>query len=208
VRLIKLFGLAALAALASMAFMSVSSAMAETTVLCDEHVELGCPTGHAIENTHVDSTNTDNPLLKTSFGNVKCTGSHLLAQALTLASPLVLHVELFSFTGCKEQTFGTNCTVSSTALGLLLLLKTALNLGELQAHGTEVLVECTSIGLHCIYGGLPTVHAEGDSATHTLGLVTANEAVLTSTGGGFCPSSSKWTAHYSIGLPDPGYITN
>jgi hypothetical protein len=207
VRLIKMFGLAALAAVAAMAFVGASSAMAnEETALCDEHTSLTCGAGHVVTG-HIEAKAT-HALLKTSFGNVLCTGSHLLANALGLAKPQVSHVELFSFTGCKELTFNTGCTVTTVKLGLLLLLKTALNLGTLESHDNEVLVSCTSIGLHCIYGGLPVVHAEGTTATTMLPKITATEAVLTSTGGGFCPASSKWTATYSITLPDLLYILN
>jgi hypothetical protein len=189
-----------------MATVGASPAVARETALCNQHVALNCPEGHVITG-HLEAKAT-HILLKTSLGNILCTGGHFLSNALGLANPQVTHLELLSLTGCKETTFSTGCTVSTVKLGLWLLLKTALNLGTLEFHDTESLLSCSSIGLHCIYGGLPTFHAEGTTPVAMLGAVRASETVLTSTGGGFCPATSKLTATYSITLPDLLYITS
>lgn len=213
VRLIKMFGLAALAAVAAMAFMGASSASATSTVLCKENV-LNCPaaqqyTGH-IEGLAV------NPKLTTSLGTVECEHSVILGDALGLSGlhetggthvwlPQVTHIKEkkdISFTG-NCHVGATPCDIETQKTGLLLLLKTGVNVGTLESHDNEVLVNC-GIVIHCVYGGLISTNALGSTAT-TLGEVHANTTVQ-ALSGLLCPAQATWNALYKIVLPHVLYI--
>jgi hypothetical protein len=209
VRLIKMFGLAAIAAIAAMAFMGVSTASATSTVLCSEHPfdsEAGslkpCPTDKKLEHVHVEGK-AGLTLLKGEGGisvHIICHSSTILGTALLLGSPLVGHVSVLSFNECLD------CTVTvNDQVGLLKLLKTALNLGTVEAEGFAVSVDC---GIECEYGGTVTagLHAEGSTSSSDLGEISANAAELKKKGGFFCPTTSLWTSNYQIQLPDPVYI--
>lgn len=203
-RFTKMLGLAAVMAMI-VAAVGVSSASAGNTALCDEHVELACPAGHVITG-HIEGT-ANEALLLTSLLNVECNNSALLGNALGLASPQVTHVESFTFSECVRTDNGKACEATATALGTLLTLKTGLNLGTVEAHGTNVLVKCGTF-LHCVYGGLPKLHATG-SEGGSLGVIETTEStVLTKISGFLCPSTSSWDAEYVIALPDEGYITS
>ncbi len=207
-----MFGLAAIAAVAAMAFVGASSATAQTTVLCDQDINLACAAGHALTGpVHIEAL-AENPQLLTSFGNVHCEHSIILGSTNnTLASPLAGTVTSLSFTGCLELTFNTSCTATQVSGGTSLLLKTAANLGTLESHGSQVNVTCSKIGLNCTYGGLPVLHVQGSQLLAgeptDLAIATAN-TTLTKTGGTFCPSTSTWEAEYEVLLPDPLFITN
>lgn len=129
----------------------------------------------------------------------------MLASALALGSPEVWHIESLILTGCKDESFNTPCTVTTVALGLLLLLRTSLNVGTLERHGTEVLYSCPSLVFHCIVSGLPKIDAEGTTSTQMLPMLdTLNTSVTLS--GPFCPATAHWKAKYEIVLPDLLYI--
>jgi hypothetical protein len=203
-KLVRMFGLAVIAATASMAFIGASSAMAEfPTVLCGEHPP-GLETCKTPITGHVEGLST-HALLSASGITIKCTHSKILGEALGLAAAgvrMIGHVSELTFTGCSG---GTVTVIDKT--GLLLLLKTALNLGDVEAHGFEVLVE--SFGLHCVYGGVAKLHAEGSTAT-ALAKITASGAILKEQGAHlvFCPETSKWTATYTVQLPHKIFIAS
>jgi hypothetical protein len=195
-RLIKMFGLAVIAAIASMAFIGASSAMANgSTVLCN-NTSLPCDN---IYTGHVEGLSTHAELK--AGATILCTHSKVLGEALGLANPLVIHVSELTFTGCN----GTVNVIDKT--GLILALKTAPNLATGTAHGFEVLAE--RFGVHCVYGGVATgAHGLG-SVGSGLASIVANEVELEKLAGGFfCSGTSKWTATYSILLPDPIYISS
>jgi hypothetical protein len=196
-KLIKMFGLAVIAALASMALVGASSASAESTVLCEEpeHTECSNPfTGH------IEGLSTD-ALLSASFVHIECEHSVILGEALGLANPQVTHVTKLDFLNCEP------CEpVVEDETGLIETLKTGLNLGTVKGSGFKVFVDC---GIECYYGGtVEGAHAKG-SEGGSLGVITANEVELERLSGSsiFCPSVSKWTATYSIVLPDELYIS-
>jgi hypothetical protein len=198
-----MLGLAAVAAVAAMAFVGASSAVAGSTALCATH-EDPCTTPYT---GHIEGL-AENPELLSTLANVKCEHSVILGNALGLVEngPQVTHLELLDFTGDCLTELKEKCTVTAVKLGLLLLLRTALNKGELEAHDTEVNVHCGLV-INCTYGGLPVTKEVEGSVSGGLGTITAKEVVLTKTGGLLCPKTSKWDAKYTIVLPDPVYIT-
>lgn len=200
-----MFGLAAVAAVAAMAFIGASSASATSTVLCSENV-LVCPAAKKIEHATVTGLST-NALLLTNVANVKCTHSVISGTVLLLASPLVGHISLIDFTGCTESIFGSKCTVTTNNAGLLNLLKTAPNTGTLSAEGAEALVNCSTIGLHCVYGNPTTsLSVKGSEGTGLASITATGVALPKLKGGLFCPETSFWDATYTVTTPDPVYI--
>jgi len=205
VRLMKMFGLAALAAVAAMAFVGVTSASATNTVLCKAN-ELTCEATNKIEHATVTGLSTNATLLS-SLATVLCDHSIVSGKVLLLANPLVGHIEKITFTICEEDTFGTECTVTTNNAGLLKLLKTGANAGSLTAEGAEALVSCPEIGLHCNYGNPTTSLAVAGSQGTALAVITATKVKLPEIGNKFfCPNESFWDATYTVTTPDPVYI--
>jgi hypothetical protein len=199
-----MFGLTTIAAVAAMAFVGASSASATNTALCTAN-ELVCATGN-VYTGHVEALSLS-PVLLSSVGNVECEHSVILGNALGLANPLVIHLELIDFTGNCHLGI-TGCTVVTKALGLLLLLKTGHNVAtkSLESHGNNVLVNCAGV-LHCVYGGLFSVTALGyNDATEELAIVHTEKVSLPKVSGLLCPEEGTWDALYKILLPHKIYI--
>lgn len=179
------------------ASLGVSSAAATSTALCTVHTE-PCPAGN-IYTGHVEGLATHVEILD-DVENIICTHSVFLGNALGLANPLVIHLELLDFSGCKN-TNGFTCTITTVTLGLLLLLRDELNEGELQEHGTEFRVACTDF-FKCIFGGLPTLDAKGGKPAK----ITASAAalgIIKSEGFITCPKTATLHGVYDIILPSP-----
>jgi hypothetical protein len=198
-----MFGLAALAAVAAMAFIGVSSASATLdTQICSvpDTAKLKCIT--AAEKIHGVAKE---PLLHSSLVNVKCEESLVKALLLELGKPQVAHIEALTWTGCKTHG-GTNCTVTTNLLGLLLILKLKLDDAHVESHGTTVTVKCGEL-INCSYGNLPVLLALSTTET-AAATVHANAIVTRDTAhsGGFCPSSSTWLALYESLAGEKRYI--
>lgn len=201
-RLIKLLGLSTVAALAAMAFVGASSASAGPTALCSVHFD-PCPPGYE-QVGHFEALAVDVSVL-TQAGTVLCAHSNLLGYALNLGNPLVIHLTYLDFLNC---TLGGNpCEITTLETGLALLLRVALNTGNLQLHNTSFLVVCA--GLHCIYGGLPTLQALGHNyEANQLATIHANQVPLERLGGLFCMEGAQLDALYIVLLPHPVYIVS
>lgn len=208
-RLIKMFGLTAIAAVAAMAFIGASSASATSTALCTSDASLVCAAGN-VYTGHIEGLAV-NPELLSSITNVTCEHSVILGNALGLVTggSQVTHLELIDFTGNCKTSSGTACTVTTTALGLVDLLKTAPNLGTATSLNSKVKVVC-GFFINCTFGGTPELHVVGSTlplnTTSSLGALTANKASL-SREGGICPSTSEWDAKYTIQLPHELFVT-
>jgi hypothetical protein len=193
VRTLKLFGLAALAAVAAMAFVGASSAMASSTLLCNNDEALGSCSSAT---THVHAVATDGKLL-TSLGTVLCQTALLLADALALGAPQVLHGNL-TYSNCELVGAGTACEVKEVSLGILLeVLRTATELGEVKGTG-EVSVVCTTV-ISCTYKGANLVgHALGPllAGGGTTGDTSYSEATVEKVKGLLCPATSKLDADF------------
>lgn len=197
-RLMKMFGLAALVAVAATAFLGASSASAKYhTALCKVTGQLACPADQLVTSVHAVATN---PTLLSSVANISCASSLAQATVLGLSKlsgktilPQEAHFTALTWSNCSTES-GTACTVTTESLGLVLILKTALDLADTQAHDTEVHVQC-GFFINCTYGGLPEFRAQGATYGGN-GALIAEETELESTGGGFCPATSKWDAEY------------
>ena len=204
-RLSKLHGLAAIAAMVVMASIGTSSAAAEgPTAFCEKH-EDPCEAANVYVG-HVAAV-AENPRFLTGETSIVCKKSQLLGFNLGLGNPLTIHLQLLNFTEDCLATGGFGCEVNTTELGLLLLLRTALNLATVQTHGIKILVNCPGTGIHCGYTGLwGPLHALGSPNGESLAEIRAEEIPLEQTGL-FCPEETKFDALYRLVLPDPIAIT-
>jgi hypothetical protein len=213
VRTIKLIGLAATAALAVMAFAGVSSAMAESTLLCKNATVSETPTlTECGEVTTIHSVtvklNNENKyvlgkakLLSGTFGTIEC---HILVQATRASGALTAGSASFSATlhytectlGCVvyDQTLG----VGHDPTGTLLILRTGRDLSTVTGDSFSVTLDCGS-SLKCDYnaagleghGQTPNpVHDSAGKAHVTYTSATVNLTQKLSTGLFNCPSTT------------------
>lgn len=204
-RPMKMFGLAAVAAVSATAFIGASSASATSTVFCSENV-LVCPAAKKIEHATFTALSTS-PFFSNAVANMSCTHTVFSGNVLLLANPLVGHVSLWDFTGCSESIFGSKCTIATNNSWLFYILKIGPNKGTLSMEGAEMLINCSSIGFHCIYGNPTTSLSVAGSVGTALAAVVATSVTLPKKGGGFfCPETSSLSATYTVTTPDPVYI--
>jgi hypothetical protein len=157
VRTIKLIGLTALSALAAMAFIGASSAMAETTALCNVDpvgTEI-CPAGNLVSHVHEESVGKAT-LLSSSL-NVECNvlflGDTKVLNAKgeliagSLGNPLHI-VGTFTYTNCNNS-----CTVTEVnGPSDITVLKLGHELADVTGKG-EVKLNCLFGFVKCVYNG-------------------------------------------------------
>ncbi|HEX6752856.1 MAG TPA: hypothetical protein VF093_04635 [Solirubrobacterales bacterium] len=180
-RLTKMFGLAAVAAVATMAFVGSTSASAISTELCEEHTGLICErTGGDNLFHQVLAAGTVGELL--AIIDVLCLGFLVEATALGLGNPQQIHATSQTFSGCGTGSAHNNCTVTVQEQPLSNLLKSGLDEGVLTATNGRTRLQCSNIGLDCVYdlAGIEFNVGEGH--------LTANETATNELGGKFfCP---------------------
>ncbi len=202
-RLGKLY-LVAVAAGIVLASIGPASASAEgPTAFCEKH-ENPCEAANVYVG-HVAAV-AENPRFLAGETNIICKKSQLLGFNLGLGNPLTIHLELLDFAEDCLATGGFPCEVNAANQGLLLLLRTALNLATVDTHGIKILVNCPGIEIHCGYSGLTGLHALGSPNQESLAEIRAEEIPLEQTGL-FCPEETKFDALYRLALPDPIAIT-
>lgn len=197
-------GMAALAVMTVTAITSVTAANAGTTALCEKH-EQPCPAARIYQG-HFEAL-AANPKFLTNLGDVTCNKGLILGFALGLATPQVTHLEALTFSEDCLSEGGNACVVESTELGLLLILRTALNLGEAALDHTRVLVSCPALMMHCVFEMGTELHVTGSPNQNSLAEIHAVESPLTLPEGMFCPMEASLDALYKIVLPDPIAIT-
>lgn len=203
-RLAKKFGLAIFAAMVATAIVSASAATASSTALCKKHEE-PCSAANTYQG-HFEAV-TANPKFLTNLGDVSCQKGRLLGFALGLASPQATHLEALTFTEDCLTVGGFECVVESTELGLLLMLRTALNLASATMDNTRVLVSCPGIALHCVFDMGTELHVTGSPNQNSLAEIHAIQSPLEVAEGMFCPEEASLDALYKVVQPDPFAIT-
>jgi len=183
---IKTIGLAALAVLATAAFAGVTSAMAESTVLCSVD-ESPCAEGNVI--THLHGTSVGKSKLLTSLGTVECNGL-ALGDVIEEGPPLVMS-GTSTFTECVLG--GGSCTATEeNGPAKTKALKEGHETGSVVGEGLIHLVCGSSID--CSYNGtgLKGTIKGPLLSTQTNGEVTISEQATNKEAGGFlCPKTSK-----------------
>jgi hypothetical protein len=197
-----MLGLAAIAAVAAMALMGVSSAMANSTQLCENDTKTDPPaageckepmTVHFISVNSEDKPGHAKLLAETFIGPVTVECESLISGEVLLGlvkeGPVVIHGEI-KYSNCLN-----NAVVKVIKQGLISVLHLMNELADVTATGFEVLVETN--GLHCVYNptalvghGLGPLNTEGDGDAH----VTYTKAEVNHGSGFLCPSTSKLDA--------------
>jgi len=179
-----MLGLASIAAIGAVAFVGASSAMAGTTALCEFNES---PCLNQVEHVHfVDPA----AKLVTLPLTVTCEALFLGdALGLVTSGPVIVHGS-FTYSNCNN-----GCTATDLHGGLLLVLRTATNLGEVKGDGFEVNVHCAGV-IECEYDAQGLVgHALGAELPTTAGKVTVSNQEVHRTGNPLtnliCPEPAK-----------------
>jgi hypothetical protein len=227
VRTIKLIGLAVTAALAVMAFAGVSSAMAESTLLCKNNTVSEKPTlaecGEVKEIHSVTvKLNNENKyvlgklkMLSGTFGTIEC---HLLVKAARESGALTAGAAAFHVT-LHYSECNLGCTMYDATggpgvdpAGTLLMLRTGRDLATVTGDEINLTFDCGS-SLKCDYnaagleghGQTPNpVHDSAGKAHVTYTSASFNLTQKLSTGIFNCPSSNL--LHILLQTLEPLYV--
>ena len=216
-KLVKLLGLAAVASIAAMAFLGAATASA--TQLCSTDPEgSACKAGTALSGTlNIDGQQLGTGILKTSLGNIECTGSSIKGTTATGPSASLLGtIAAFIWSGCTSHVFlcEGGATVTTTAKPEFHITYTEPGLGLI-----VILKPSTTVTMPC---GIKCKFAENDSVDglihnlfegKVLPVALFKEAPITGPGGGLCPSSGKESVTVDLsylltegGVQDPLFI--
>ena len=184
-----MLAVAAVTAIGAVAFVGASPATAGTTALCEVN-ESPCPA--EVEHVHfVDSA----AKLLTPVLNVICEALFLgNALGLVTNGPVLVHGN-FTYSNCTN-----GCTVTDLIGGLLLFLRTAANLGEVNGDGFKVNVHCAGV-IECEYDEeAPVGHLLGANLPTTAGHILIDEQELHRTGNPLtnliCPEPAELDANF------------
>jgi hypothetical protein len=149
-RLIKMFGFAALVAIAAMALVGATSAMAESTAICEGSDPGGstCP-GSEASHLHFATSSSEPALILSSIVNVACQVLYL-GNTLGLGAPLIIHGN-FTYSKCETESGGACTATELSSSALIEFLKNGSEKAEV-TYNAEVLVECGAL-IHCVYNG-------------------------------------------------------
>jgi hypothetical protein len=171
--------------------------------LCKKH-EQPCAAENVYQG-HFEAV-AETPRFLTEITDVTCKSARILGFALGLGSPQITHLEKYDFAEDCLTTGGQECVVQATELGLLLTLRMALNFAITQSHA-KVLLSCPGVGIHCVYGGLPSFYFLGSPNGESLATLHSNNVFLEHGEGLFCPEETFFDALFEVLLPDPIAIT-
>lgn len=196
---IRTLGLVAVAAMAAMGLFGASSASATlSTLLCKTHTE---PCNSLPTVVHFKG----GPMvLVVNPATVLCLSSLLLSTPLglgTAPAPQQLHNTELLWFNCGTNAAHNDCTVTTTALGIVEMLRTALNVGTGNVLNNRVSIACGEI-INCVYGSAESIYSF-EGALHTAGaghgLLIGKELVLSKVSGGFlCAASAKMTTTFEV----------
>jgi hypothetical protein len=202
-RFARKIGVVALTAMIATAIVSANAATASSTALCKKHEE-PCSAANTYQG-HFEAV-AASPKFLTTIVDVACKGGRILGYALGLAIPQSTHLEALTFTEDCLTEGGLECAVESTELGLLLMLRTALNLATATMDNTRVLISCPGT-MHCVFSMATELHVTGSPNQNSLAEIHALKAPLANPEGMLCPVEASFDALYKITQPDPIAIT-
>lgn len=201
---LKAFGLAAIAATALLAILG--SGTASATQLC-KTPSTPCPSGNTYGSGTLVSaslTTATEAVLNTNIDTVKCNSSAVQMTTTSAGGTgvgLTASITGLTFTGCIDS-FGTSCTVKSVNLPYASQFFNGGSSATLQitsTSGAGASVVCGSV-INCTFTTKDAVlDVEGATTPPT---ATATKVTL-SRSGGFCPSTSTWSAKYTFIAPTP-----
>lgn len=195
-------GLVFVTAVAILAVVGPPSAMASGTVLCKASESTGCvPSQQYPSGTTLKATASSVKILGKLFGDIECTGSTIEGKTTAQAAePLPGEILAWSLGSCSH--FGETCTAATEHLpGSTSLSPSTTNNGNMVVKGTGGPpgwhVVCP--GVNCTLTFEPTVKVQGGSPA-TL----SDEQSMTTSGGGFCPSTATFSGSYTVNTPSGG----
>lgn len=194
-KLTKSLGFTFIGLIAAVALWGATPAQAESTAAC-RFYKLPCEKIDLIthQTFQTSTLSTSTPKILTNIVNVLCGQSTLLVSILGLGTPQETHISEILWTACHTES-GSECTITNVKLGLLNILRTAVNLGTATISATEFRVKCGMI-LDCTYSGEGMVlHVLGASFS-TNGELTAKKLTLQKTAGLLCPKEAFFDALY------------
>jgi hypothetical protein len=200
----KMFGLAAIAAVAAMAFIGASSASANgPTALCKVATE-PCPAGSLIANVHLINTAGTVGILLGNGPELTILCLTILGQGTVgaLGNPQIITTTALTFTNCGTNAAHNNCTITTTELPQLNLLRTGAGVGTVTSVNGLTRVKCTIIfEIDCTYTGAGLKFGvKSSGGTNGKGMLNAEGTPLENTAGSFlCPETSEITT----GLLEP-----
>jgi hypothetical protein len=206
VKHLKMLGLAVVAAAALTAFIGAGTASA--TELCST-ATTPCSGTKYLSGTKIEATSTK-AVLKTNILTVTCTHSVIAGETTSNggATAVTGKTTTLDFTGCTDNN-GKACTVSSTSLGNASVSGgTASTTGKFNYNVTSKTgahVNCS--GLSCNFN-LTSATLPGQNTVGGTPTVKAEEVELERESGFefLCPTTSTWTATYTIIKPDPLFV--
>ena len=193
-KLVRMIGLGLIAAVAATALLGASSAMAETTALCEVDED---PCEEANQVTEVNYEAEDLYVL-TSVMEYECDAS-LSATVSKLGETQTLEAQELVYTNCREG--GQSCSRTATELGTFSVLRTKPELAEIAGSGFKISVKCGAL-INCTYAfnGL-TGTVKGPLLTGDNGHILYQEANLEKVGGIACPNEAKLDAVFVASSP-------
>ena len=179
-----MLAVAAVTAIGAMGFVGASPATARTTALCEINES---PCLAEVEHVHfVDSA----ARLLTNVLTITCEAL-FLGDVLGLVTngPVLVHGS-FTYSNCNN-----GCTFTDLHGGLLLMLRTAANLGEATGDGFEIILHCAGV-IECEYDLQGLVgHVLGAELPATSGHISISQQSLHRTGNPLtnliCPEPAK-----------------
>jgi hypothetical protein len=207
VKHLKMLGLAVVAAAALTAFIGAGTASA--TELCST-ATTPCSGTKYLSGTAIEATSTK-AVLVTNITTVTCTHSVITGDTTSSGGSGVSvtgKTTSLTFTGCTDSN-GEPCTVTQNAVGNASVSGgTASATGKFSYNVTSKTgASVTCFGLKCNFslssatlpgqnsaGGTPTIKAENVELTRESGFEF------------LCPTTSTWTATYTIIKPDPLFV--
>ena len=174
----------------------------DVDVLCTSNAALVCAEANQFVNKLVHFEAKDPVLLGPP--DILCESALLSGETLTFRNPLLIHIHELKYSGCSTKViFKISCNVTAEHLGLLDLLKTAPNLGELtdlELGGafTQVRVNCGGGTVNCLYDGKELAgHAEGAVEPSTPGKVVYTKQAVHRIEGSGCPEAGLLDATFA-----------
>ena len=196
---------ASIAATALVALMCGASASAATVICAETGVasppcNVGTHTKEYAGNIIATSNNSE---LVTNIGTVKCHTSTTISPEASTGSPTITaQVTAVSTDNCKLAE--TSCEVTVNGLPYTAHIEGTVggntNSSRIVTTNPSKTVRCGSF-INCTFGRAEvTLNGTNGSPTK----FSANKVELNREGGFFCPSTSTWTATYSVTAPAGG----
>jgi hypothetical protein len=186
--------------LAAVLMAIIGAGTSSATMLCNSNTT---PCSNLVTiNTVVDLESTSSHVFKPGFATVKCEKSEIAWK-----------LESQSETGGAAKGAATGLTFAECDATVVVLQKGSLQIahtagtmnGTVSSEG--LLIELATGGIKCKYG-TPTLRAIGSITGGSPATVKVEAQLVKVEGGALCVNPATWTGNYSVGFPNPLYISD